>query len=806
VSAPDPRSKVGHLETLNAIFERIGAWSYDHRVVVLLVCLALLITSGWFASKTRFDNSVEGFFDTDDATYTSYVDYREKFGSDEISYVVYTVPDAPHGAFDLEAMRKIRDLTRRLEEEVPFVYSVTSLANVEFIEGVPDGLEIYELLEEFPADQDAMLEVRAKVLRKELYVGGLVSEDTRHAAIIIKMDRSSVDPLEELRVDPDGGDGLENLYPQASYDRIEALLASPEYDAIEFYHAGDVPLNAIFNLRTQQESGRLVATAFLVIGALLLFFFRSAMGVIGPLLVVALSIGIAVAVIGALGWKLDMMFIMVPTLLIAVGVADGVHIIAEFRANFVELGDRREAVRKTMRLVGTPCLLTSLTTAGALSAMAIAPIAAIANLGIYAAIGVIAAFLLSVTLLIVTLSFGRRLTTRDSTRAEILQAKGGRLVQELLAGVARVDIQHPRTILLVSLMLVAVAAAGIAQLRVDSNFLHELSKDEPVRIVTEYIDEVMGGTLSLVYLVDSGESEGIKDPGLLRDVDRIQAAAEKNEVVRRTTSVGDLLKDINRSFHAENDSYYQIPEERDLVGQYMLLYEMSGGDELNEYVTGDLRQGQLQLRTKMVETSRLADLSSAVDATIAGTPDLDSRMSLTGVGALWIQLQKYITESQILGFSLAFVVIGVMLCLLFRSFKTGLIAMVPNLAPVVLCLGAMGWLDLPLDYVRLLIGSVAIGIAVDDTIHHMIRFRLEFEKSGHYEQALRASMADVGRALFITSAVLVAGFFVFLTSSLDTFVAFGALLAGTIAVALAADFFLMPVLVLKLHPFGPERS
>jgi len=204
--------------------------------------------------------------------------------------------------------------------------------------------------------------------------------------------------------------------------------------------------------------------------------------------------------------------------------------------------------------------------------------------------------------------------------------------------------------------------------------------------------------------------------------------------------------------------------------------------------------------------SRLRELANAMDEHLAASSPGAARVSLTGVGALWLKLQEYITHSQILGFSVAFTVIAVLLCLLFRSVETGLIAMVPNLAPVIVALGAMGWLDLPLDYIRLLIASVAIGISVDDTIHHVTRFRLEFRRLGSYEEALRTSMSDVGRALVITSVVLVVGFLVFTTSRLDTYLSFGGLLAGTIAVALIADFLLMPALVLTFQPFGPEGA
>jgi predicted RND superfamily exporter protein len=165
----------------------------------------------------------------------------------------------------------------------------------------------------------------------------------------------------------------------------------------------------------------------------------------------------------------------------------------------------------------------------------------------------------------------------------------------------------------------------------------------------------------------------------------------------------------------------------------------------------------------------------------------------------------YITESQIRGFLLAFAAITVMMCLLFRSVEIGLIAMIPNLAAVALTLGAMGWLDIPLDYTRLLIAPVAIGIAVDDTIHHVTRFRHEFLRCRDYRQALHASMADVGRALFITTAVLVLGFLVFLFSRMDAQASFGALLAATLLVALVADFLLMPALVMTFQPFGQAR-
>jgi predicted RND superfamily exporter protein len=232
---------------LGRLFTAVGTWSYDHRWIVLLASFAVCGLAGYLASGARIDNSVAAFFDTDDPAYGAYLRYREDFESDEIGYIVYR---AEGGAWDLGVMRQIEQLTRALEDEVPFVKEVTSLSNVEFMEGAPpDDILVYDLLTEFPESQEELFVIRDKVMKKPIYVGGLVSADTELGAVIVEMSRSSVDSVEQIRLDPDGGDGLGNLYPQVSFEAIEAILQRPEYSGLEFFHTGDVAINATYCLR-----------------------------------------------------------------------------------------------------------------------------------------------------------------------------------------------------------------------------------------------------------------------------------------------------------------------------------------------------------------------------------------------------------------------------------------------------------------------------------------------------------------------------------------------------------------------------
>ncbi len=791
------------IEGLSKGFQAISAWSYDHRWLVLIASFAAWGLGAYLAFGARIDNSFASFFDTDDPTYVAYQRFREDFESDEIAYIVYRVAEGP---WDIDVMRKIEQLTRALEEEVPFAEEVTSLSNAEFMEGAPpDDILVYDLLAEFPESQEELLTIRDKVMKKPLYLGGLVSADAELGAIIIEMSRSSIDSVEDIKLDPDGGDGLDNLYPQVSFDAIEAVLQRPEYSGIEFFHTGDVAINATYNrVFIEKDLPRILSLTVLVIALSLALVFRRPIGVIGPFMVIAFAMAISVAVIGILGWRVDFMFGLMPALLITVGVADSVHILSEFDLHRRLLQDRREAIQKTLYLVGPPCLLTSLTTAAGFLSLSFSPVKSVSHLAVYSSAGVLAAFVASITILVAFLSFGRRAPDKDSSRNKRARGKESRLFTEALSSVASFVIRFRNAILIAFALMFAASAWGIAMLTVDSNFLNEFSERVPVRQTTRFVDDHMSGAASIIYLFDSGEPDGIKDPAVLREIERVQQAAEQQPLVTKTYSVVDFIKEINQSFHNGDPAYYKIPESRDLIAQYLLVYEMSGGAEVKDYVSMDYARTSLELRCKLVETSRLQGVVDGINAHLEAQPLNSTTVSKTGVGALWLKVVDYITWSQIQGALLAFTVVSLMMILVFRSVKIGLLSMIPNLSPVLLVLGGMGWVGMPLDYYRLLIAPVAIGIAVDDTIHLMTRYHHEFLSTRNYEKALYVSLEGVGRALVITSAILIAGFLMNLLSLMDGQKSFGVLIAAVIATALIADFLLMPALILWLKPFGPE--
>lgn len=780
-------------------FGNFAVWVHDHRWLVLTasICFALIV--GWLSSSIESDTSLESFFDSEDPTYVNYYNFRQDFGSDEIGYVLYTAPDTEHGVFDIDVMRKIAHLSRAIQAEVPFLREVTSLSSAEFIQSDGDDILIQDLLHDFPKTQQELLNLRDVILSNEVYVDNIVSRDASHAAIVLEMTRATTDPPELLRYEKEGGSSLANNYPQISAYAIRDILSRPEYAGIDFYNIGDVELKTVYNSKVSTEPIiQSVLSIFIIMLVGLILLGGGVLTLGGPLVVVLIAVLATVAFMATMDWKISMMFSMVPNLLMAVGVAQSVHLLSEFQLARARKLDRRDALRETLERIGNPCLLAAVSTALGFLAMAGSDLKGIANLAVYGAVGVMFTFILTITLLLSLLSFGRQQPAKLNFYQQWMTT--------LLTWVANFNLRRPSIVIAISIMLIFVGCIGVTKLQVDFNFLTDFKPHVKIRKDTEYAEEKMGGMFSLVYVFDAGE-DGMKDPKNLQALEKFQDFAESQSIVQNSLSIVNTLKDLNQTFHGDNPNYYRITEDRDLIAQYLLMYELSGGDQLEKYMTSDFARAVVNLRVKMVGSAEIKEVFNSLQAYIdseIGSTDLNLKVEPSGVGLLWVRLADYVASSFREGYVFLVSMIFFAMCVVFRSIKVGALSMIPNLGPIFLMIGYMGWAGINLDYIRIMVGTIAIGIAVDDTVHLVTRMRQEFFRTGSYAQAMRNSMNGVGHALLITTIILVAAFSTQLISDLAAMASFGGLLITALTSALLADLFLLPVLIVRYEAFGPE--
>jgi len=798
---PPPRRFDGLQSLLDRLFPAIAVWCSRHPWIVLGGMLVLLVIGLYGASRVQMDNSLDSYFDEKDASYRNYKSYIQEFSSDEVIYLLYSAPGRTNGPFDLSVMKQIDQLTRAIEEEVPFVRKVTSLTNVEFIESSGDLVEIHPLMDELPQTQEQLLRLRDIAVSKPLYVGSIVSKDSRHAAIVVEMSRTSTDPIDRLRLNPNGGDDLPNLYPQVSDFKVREILARPEYQGIEFKISGDVPMNSAYNVLVGEDVNRLTVLTFILVGLMSVVF----MGVrpaslFAPLSVVLLSLVLTMGFMGFMGYKVTLFFLMVPTLLCATGVAQAVHVLLAWQHHREIEPDRIVALRRTILKIGTPCLVVSVTDAIGFGGMGISHLRSLDEMSNYAAFGVMATFLLSITLLIVFGTLGK--DRRGPQRLPPVV----RWLDRLMPRIVTFNLRHSKSVLVVAAVIAGFAGVGYTKLKVDFNFLHEFKPQVEWRQHTEYVNDHMGGLLSVVYLFDSGAPDGIKDLELLQEIEALQHQADQQEVVQDTTSVVDIVKELNQAFHSSDPAYYRLPDDRDMLSQLLLVYELSGGKEMNDVLNLDRSKTALQVRLKLVAASEVRQFMEQMDAFLKARPQtLSSRVEVSGIGYLWVQMANYISESQMKGYGLTFGLVMLMMILTFGSSRLGLLAMVPNLFPIFVVLGFMGWIGWHLDYVRLLLATIAIGIAVDDTVHFTSCYKREFGQCGSYQEALERTLPQVGTAMVSMTAILVVALSSFYVSHMAILASFGLLLSITMTAAMVSDLLLMPALLLWLKPFGPER-
>ena len=803
------------IDVLDRSFGDIADWSINNRLWVVVFAVLMLALGGYFLTKVRFDGSMEGFFDKNDSAYGDYKNYLDEFLSDEITYILYRAPGAEHGPFNIDVMRTIGKLTETLEDEVPFAREATSLTNVEFMFAEEDLLIVDELMINFPENQEQLLDIKTRVMSKPAYVDYLINEAGDYAAIYLEMNRASPDPLEEMMYDPEKGEALDNLYPQVSDIKVREILDRPEFanSGIEFFLTGDVPMNSAYNVEYSKDSGNIsLYTVGLIALISFLLLRTSLVGLLAPLTVVVLSIVMMMGVIGMMGWSVGLFITMAPSLICAIGVAQTVHILLEYQRSLSQQGDKSTAVREAIKKVGAPCMLAALTTAAAFCVMSVSDLKALAEFGIYSAVGVAFTFILSITLLVIFLASGKKSAAQiDSPAAAQQTGDGGLdsvnpLVRRIVEGAIILNQRHPKAILFTFAAVFLWAFVGLSKLSVDFNFMHEFKPHVQWRQDTELADRVMGGIMSVAYVIDTKTEDGVKDVEFLKALDKMQEFASSLPLVKKTFSIVDFVKDLNRTFNNDDPAYYTVPDDQQLVSQYLLVYEISGGDELHELVAPDFSSTVLELRVVMTEASKLRDIVERIDAYVAANPLPNAELKVTGIGLLWVIIADYISKTQMLSYSLVFVFIALVMCIAFGSIKVGLLSMIPNLTPVIITLGMMGWLGINLDWIKLLLATIAIGIAVDDTIHLVTRFRSRFYQLGNYAEASTASLRDVGPALVITTFILIGSFLAYMITDLAVLRDFGILLGITIGTALIADLLLMPVILMTVKPLGKEFS
>lgn len=785
-------------------FARFGRMLLRFRWAAILLFVAASLGLGSQLPKLRVDNSDESFLRRDDPARISYDRFKEQFGKDTRIYVIFRPPEI----FDLGFLDQLRSIHRDIERETPYVEEVTSLINARNTRGEADRLIVEELTVRWPRNAADLESLRARVFSNPLYLNVLITENESLTAISIKPFTYSTltAELDEL-AGFEEGEGANATLPvdltsaesSELLASVRAIVARHAQPGDEIIVAGNDVIDEKMNQVMSEDIGRSFGFCMLLIVLILSVLFRSLAGALIPVLVVVASLVATFGTMAIVDIPFSMTLNILPALLLTVGVCDSIHILSIVYQRLAAGDSRADAIVHALEHSGLAVVMTSLTTAAGLGSFVTAKLAAVSHLGWIAPLGVAYAMLYSLVLLPALLSvlpLGRAESGRS--RIEKLAVDG------LLAGLSRVATRSPRAVLGGAALILLISFVGVAQVRFSHDGIRWLPEDDPDRVSAELIDREFKGTSSLEVVIDTGRANGLHEPDVLARIERAMRWSETLSVgdypVHTAVSIVDIVKEVNRALNADRPDAHVVPAQRSLIAQELLLFENSGSDDLEDWTDSLFQTARMIIRTPWVDAMVYP---AFVEEVRTGLPEiLGTHLSfeLTGTARIFSGLFQAVILSMAHSYLIALLVITPLLILLVGNLKRGLLAMIPNLIPVVLTLALMGWMGIPLDASTLLIGGVVLGVAVDDTIHFMHKFNRYYEDSGDPIFAVERTLATTGAAMLFTSFVLTAGFAVFTTTYLVNTAWLGLLAAFASVIAFLADVLVAPALMVLASP------
>jgi predicted RND superfamily exporter protein len=430
---------------------------------------------------------------------------------------------------------------------------------------------------------------------------------------------------------------------------------------------------------------------------------------------------------------------------------------------------------------------------------------AIADLGLFGASGVLLAMVYTFILLpacIALIPIKRKVAVREAKKAVVMD--------RILLSFSNIATRHPRKIVAGALLLLAVSIYYTCQVSYSHNVLNWISDKEPVKRDVPYIDAHLKGSVMLEVLLDTRRDNGIQEPAFLAGLEKLtadlRAYKTRHLYVGKVFSINDILKETHRSLHANNAQFYRLPVDRSTISQELLLFENSGSEDLERLVDGNYRLTRVSVKVPWSDAVHLRRLVAFVqDRVRVNLPGVKA-VTVTGIPAILSRSIPASLHSMAKSYVIAFVVITFLMIFHVGNVKIGLLSMISNLLPIFMTTGIMGLFSIKIDMSTIMIGSIAIGIVVDDTLHFMYNFRKYYEDSGDTAFAIRKTMLGTGRALLLTSLILSSGFFILMTASLSLLIVFGFLTGLTIIFALLADFFVNPALMVLVTGQAPKTS
>jgi len=745
----------------------------------LSLIIALLLAIPFLAQLPRVQtvDNVDYFTIEDDPDTVFYDSIKEIFGDDEFFVIAFSHPDL----FTPEILGAIIGITKELEA-LPDVREVQSLANVDYIHGAEDYFEVRPFLERIPDDRAGLDLLKKQALENDLYAGNLISSDGTTTAIVVF----------PVMHGPNDGSFRSRLL-----DNTRSVLDSYKDEVGPVHLAGWTVTNLSLSQYMKSDVAVFIPVTYFFITLTVWLVFRNIRLTMVALANISICTGATMGLFPLLGITLNNVTTIVPPLVMALALTDTVHIFSHLDRKLLDTSRSASlATEKVLQRVIGPSFLTSLTTAVGFISLTVSDIPPIREFGLVASAGMVFEFLFSFLLLPpMLLWFKPEAIFVDGERKPFFNAAGTRLSSFIQ--------NHPRSISAISALLFLGAIWAATGIKVETNLLEYFKQSSPIRQELEYIERRLSGVGSVDISLKAKERDAFLNPAELEVIDRLQTFAETLPGVDRTMSFVDFMKDMNMSFHDENRDFFRIPDSREMISQYLLLYD---SDDIADFITPAYDHARILIRISEHSSAGQARLISSLRSFIDDLQHEELEIRVTGRALQDVNTIDALVRGQVQSLSLAAVIITLIMFLALRSVRIGAWSLIPNLFPIAINFGIMGMLGIPLNTSTALISVVALGIAVDDTIHYLTEYKRRLSENLTVREALHLVTLEKGKGISSSTIILFISFSVLMLSQFVPTISFGGLSAVIMLTAWIGDMVVLPAIMLAFRANPPTAS
>ncbi|WP_069472222.1 efflux RND transporter permease subunit [Candidatus Marithrix sp. Canyon 246] len=758
------------------MIERYGQLMIKWRYLVIFACLVLvgLTTLGF---PLRFDTDYRVFFSDNNPQLLAF-DELEKTYTQNDNVMLVLAPKSGQ-VFSNETLEAVEWLTNEAWQ-IPFSIRVDSITNFQYTRAEEDDLIVEDLIMEAKTLSEADLtKAKAIALKEPMLIHKLISPKAHVTAVNVTIQLLGKNPDKEI---PEIATFVRNLA-----DKLRA-----KYPNIEIYLTGMTMMNNSFPEAVKKDMTSLIPMMYLVIILMIWLLLGSLSATFSTIIVISCSILGAMGIAGLLGIALSGPSAAAPTMIMTLAVADSIHFLVtlrhEMRVNGLE---KYAAIIESLRINILPIFLTSVTTAIGFLSMNFSDVPPFHDLGNIVAMGVIIAFILSVTVLpalIAILPFKPKPETTNTVHA---MDRLGEFV-----------VKRRKPLMWTMAGTIILLISFIPRNELNDEFVKYFDETFEFRRATDFVTENLTGIYDIHYSLESGESGGISNPAFLAKVEEFAQWYRQQPEVVHVNSITDTFKRLNKNMHGDDPSYYRLPEQRNLAAQYLLLYEMSlpYGLDINNQINIDKSATRFAVTLQNISTNQMLAVDERAQKWLKDNAPESMQVYGASSAMMFANIGSRNIKNMLLGAVIALILISLILIIALRSVKYGLISLIPNLVPTAMAFGVWGFFVGQIGLGLSVVAGLTIGIVVDDTIHYLTKYlRARREKGLDSTEAVRYAFRSVGLALWITSIVLIAGFLVLSQSHFYMNESMGMMTAVTIALALAADFLFLPTLLMKLE-------